>query len=91
MKIVYEGPLEAVEIAATGQIAERGEPLDVEPGLAAQLVEQADWTDPNAPDPEPDPLVSDDTSSDDDSDDLSYPDPDPTDPTDVPDSSDEEE
>ena len=44
MKIVYEGPLEAVEIADTGQIAERGTPIDVASDLAGRLLEQADWS-----------------------------------------------
>lgn len=42
--IVYTGPLAAVVIAATGQIAHRGVPLDVVDDVADALLEQADWS-----------------------------------------------
>jgi hypothetical protein len=49
MKITYNGPYDAVEIAENGQIVERGETADVPDELAARLIEQSSW-DANAKD-----------------------------------------
>lgn len=38
--IVYGGPIDAVEIAATGQVAERGVPVEVRDDIADNLIEQ---------------------------------------------------
>lgn len=38
--IVYQGPIDAVEIAATGQVAVRGVPVDVRDDIADNLIEQ---------------------------------------------------
>ncbi len=40
MRVTYPGPFDAVEIAATGQIAEQGQPVDVPDDIAVSLVEQ---------------------------------------------------
>lgn len=51
-KIVYCGPFDAVEIAATGDVAERDVPLSVDADLAASLLKQEDcWK----KDPQPAP------------------------------------
>lgn len=42
--IVYGGPSLAVEIAETGEVAERGTPLDVETSVADRLLQQGNWT-----------------------------------------------
>lgn len=42
MEIVYVGADDARLIAATGQLAVRGEPVDVPEGVATSLLEQAD-------------------------------------------------
>ena len=44
MKVVYDGPFDEVEILETGQVAKRGEPLDVADELGKRLVEQGVWT-----------------------------------------------
>lgn len=40
MKVTYQGPFAAVEIAATRQIAEKGKPVDVPVDVGASLVKQ---------------------------------------------------
>lgn len=42
MEIVYVGADDARLIAATGQLAVRGEPVDVPEGVAMSLLEQTD-------------------------------------------------
>lgn len=45
---IYVGPHDEVELAATGQVVRRGEPVEVDPDLAEQLDEQpANWAKPN--------------------------------------------
>jgi hypothetical protein len=44
MKVVYDGPFDEVEILETGQVAKRGEPVEVDAALAARLLEQSIWT-----------------------------------------------
>lgn len=47
MKVTYNGPYDAVELADTGQIIERGESAEVADELALRLVEQTSFdTDP---------------------------------------------
>lgn len=43
MRIKYVGPHQTVTIAATGQTAERGKPLDVDAQTANRLLDQAYW------------------------------------------------
>lgn len=43
MKIRYVGPHAEVHIAATGQTAHRGIPLDVAAKVARALLEQVSW------------------------------------------------
>lgn len=43
MKIRYLGLYPQVEIAATGQVAVRGEPVDVEVKVARALCRQSSW------------------------------------------------
>ena len=43
MKVVYDGIFDEVEILDSGQTAKRGEPIEVEDGLAAQLLGQSIW------------------------------------------------
>ena len=43
MKIRYRGPHDQVEIAATGQIVDRGGTVDVDDEIAAALCEQDCW------------------------------------------------
>ena len=43
MRVTYNGPLEAVEIAPTGAIVERGKSVDLDTELAERLAEQGDW------------------------------------------------
>ena len=40
MRVTYQGPFDAVEIAATGQIAKQGQPVDVPKDVGESLVEQ---------------------------------------------------
>jgi hypothetical protein len=42
VQVIYKGPHERVRIAATGQLAENGKPLDVDPDLGRSLLEQTD-------------------------------------------------
>ncbi len=42
MEVTYIGPLDAVEIASTGQIVERDETVDVSAEIGAGLLEQTD-------------------------------------------------
>ncbi len=44
MRIVYDGPFDEVEIVESGQMAKRGEPVEVDAALAARLLEQSTWT-----------------------------------------------
>lgn len=44
MNIVYTGAHADVEIAATGQIAPRGVPIEVSAELAESLLEQGTWS-----------------------------------------------
>lgn len=44
MKLVYTGPHQAVQIAATGQTAAHGTPVDVRAEVAERLLEQAHWS-----------------------------------------------
>lgn len=44
MRVVYDGPFDEVEIVETGQVAKRGEPIEVAAELAARLLEQSIWT-----------------------------------------------
>ena len=48
--VVYDGPFDEVEIAATGQTAKRGEPCEVSAELADALCEQSCWS--AAPEPQ---------------------------------------
>lgn len=48
MRVIYPGPSEAVRILATGQVATRGEPVDVPATLGRQLVRQG-WEKPADP------------------------------------------
>lgn len=41
--LIYTGPSTAVEIAATGQVAVYGQPIEVEDDLAESLLEQDIW------------------------------------------------
>lgn len=43
MRVTYNGPLEAVEIAETGDVVERGKSADLPNELAERLAEQGDW------------------------------------------------
>lgn len=43
MRIVYTGPIDAVDIAETGTTATRGEPVEVSDELGARLCEQDCW------------------------------------------------
>ena len=43
MRITYQGPFDEVQIAATGQIAEQGKPIEVDDDIAENLVEQDCW------------------------------------------------
>jgi hypothetical protein len=45
MKVTYPGPLEGVHIPAAGISAKRGETIEVDADLGADLVEQG-WTQP---------------------------------------------
>lgn len=43
MKVTYNGPYDAVEVAENGQIVERGQTADMPDDLAARLIEQQSW------------------------------------------------
>lgn len=43
MQVVYDGIFDEVEIVDSGQVAKRGEPLEVADDLAARLLEQNIW------------------------------------------------
>lgn len=43
MKVTYNGPIDAVEIAETGQIVERDQTVEVPDELAVRLIEQSSW------------------------------------------------
>lgn len=43
MKVTYNGPYDAVEVAESGQIVERGQTVDMPDELAARLIEQSSW------------------------------------------------
>lgn len=43
MHVVYTGPLDAVEIAATATIAPRGETVEVDDALGESLIQQSCW------------------------------------------------
>lgn len=43
----YVGPHDEVELAATGQVVRRGEPVEVDAALAEQLDLQDTWAKPN--------------------------------------------
>lgn len=43
MKLKYVGPFPSVEIAATGQVAERGKTIEVDDTLAKTLLKQDVW------------------------------------------------
>ncbi|NUT53683.1 MAG: SAP domain-containing protein [Saccharothrix sp.] len=49
MRVVYDGPYRAVNVAAVGLIAHRGEPIEVPDVVGQSLIEQETWTDPDAP------------------------------------------
>jgi hypothetical protein len=44
MKITYDGPIDAVEIAETGQVVERGHSVEVPDELGKRLCEQDIWS-----------------------------------------------
>jgi hypothetical protein len=44
MKVTYNGPIDAVEIAATGQVVERGQTVEVPDDLGKSLCEQDIWS-----------------------------------------------
>jgi hypothetical protein len=44
MKVTYNGPIDAVEIAATGHVVERGQTVEVPDDLGKSLCEQDIWT-----------------------------------------------
>lgn len=48
MKVTYPGPLEAVILAATDQIVERGKSIEVDADLGADLIAQG-WTPAKTP------------------------------------------
>jgi len=43
MRVVYTGPIDAVEIAEVGIIATRGEPVEVPDELGERLLHQDTW------------------------------------------------
>lgn len=43
MKVTYNGPIDVVEIAATGQVVERGQTVEVPDDLGKSLCEQDIW------------------------------------------------
>jgi hypothetical protein len=43
MRVTYNGPLEAVEVAVLGVVCERGKSIDVDPDIAEALAKQEDW------------------------------------------------
>ncbi|ROP36286.1 SAP domain-containing protein [Saccharothrix texasensis] len=49
MRVVYDGPYRAVNVAAVGLIALRGEPIEVPDVVGLSLIEQDTWSDPDAP------------------------------------------
>lgn len=53
MRVVYNGPFAAVEIASIGLYAYRGEPLEVPDEVGQRLILQGPWSDPDAPDTPP--------------------------------------
>lgn len=44
MRVVYDGPIDAVEIPEANAIAVRGEPIEVPDDLGKRLCEQATWS-----------------------------------------------
>lgn len=44
MRVTYEGPLDAVELADHPVVVARGEAVDVPDELGARLIEQGCWT-----------------------------------------------
>lgn len=46
MKITYDGPFDAVEIAETGQVVEHGRTVEVPDELGKRLCEQDIWSEP---------------------------------------------
>ncbi len=48
--IIFPGPQASVQIVATGQVAERGKPIDVDDVVAAQLLEQGWLAEGDEPD-----------------------------------------
>lgn len=51
MHVVYTGPLDAVEIAATATIAPRGETVEVDDALGESLTQQSCWEQASKPKP----------------------------------------
>ena len=43
MKLKYEGPIKAIQIAATGQTVERGETVEVAAAVGRELAKQSVW------------------------------------------------
>jgi hypothetical protein len=43
VKLVYDGPHDAVEVPAAGVVAERGKAVEVADDVAADLLEQDTW------------------------------------------------
>lgn len=43
MKLRYEGPSAAVQIAATGQTVKRGETVEVDAAVGRELAKQSTW------------------------------------------------
>lgn len=57
MNIRYVGPYDVVEIAATGQVCDRGGTVDVDDELAERLLEQPDnWQADTKSKPKPAPV-----------------------------------
>ena len=58
MRATYVGPLDAVEIAATGDVVERGKSVEVDRELAEALAAQSDWKVPGVKTTDKDKEVS---------------------------------
>lgn len=48
MKVKYVGPIDEVEVTATGAVVKRGGTVEVPDDIGESLLEQADWEKPGA-------------------------------------------
>lgn len=48
MKLVYEGPIDVVEVPSAGITAERGQPVEIPDEVAKGLLVQDTWTEARA-------------------------------------------